>query len=89
MSTNNMFSSFRIEAMKDANLELQFVMPEVTLKTAAHLHRDEELMLELKTDLKLPHASSEQAIAFKYGESNFLPILLSDEKRQMNICDTL
>lgn len=55
--------------MKDANAEVQFLFPPLAdFKVAAHLHREEDLTLELKTDLNLLQTSSVQEITLKYGE---------------------
>ncbi|KAL2082439.1 hypothetical protein ACEWY4_022257 [Coilia grayii] len=68
----------KIKAMKDANLELEFVLPVANFKTAAHLHREEDLILELKTELELPNAKSEQEIILKYGNEKLEAEVKSD-----------
>ena len=62
--------SKRIEAMKDATLDLQLLVPalKADAKVSAHIHRAEGLTLELETDVKLPETSSVQKITLKYGE---------------------
>ena len=59
--------------MKDANMEVQLLVPPFAdFKVAAHLHREEDLTLELKTDFKLPDTNSVQEITLKYGEHRCL-----------------
>ena len=60
--------------MKDATLDLQLLVPalKADAKVSAHIHREEGLTLELKTDIKLPETNSVQEITLKYGEHRCL-----------------
>ena len=60
--------------MKDATLDLQLLVPalKADAKVSAHIHREEGLTLELKTDIKLPETNSVQEITLKYGEYHYL-----------------
>lgn len=63
------FVSNRIAGMKDATVDLRLLVPvlHADAKIAAHLHRGDELTVELMTDVKLPETSSVQKITLKYG----------------------
>ncbi|XP_061561136.1 apolipoprotein B-100-like [Phycodurus eques] len=58
-----------IQAMTDGMLQIQLVVP--ALKTdatiSATMSKAEELIFEIKSDMKLPETSSIQSVTFKYG----------------------
>ncbi|XP_031437274.1 apolipoprotein B-100-like [Clupea harengus] len=69
----------KFESMKDANMEVQLLVPPFAdFKVAAHLHREEDLTLELKTDFKLPDTNSVQEITLKYDNGKLEAEIKSD-----------
>nr|XP_046228822.1 apolipoprotein Bb, tandem duplicate 1 [Scatophagus argus] len=60
-----------LKAMKEGMLQVQLLVPSVSgdATVTASLKRDEELELELKSEIKVMEATSEQKIAMKYDAS--------------------
>ena len=65
--------SLRIEALKDAMLQVQLLVPSLKADATvtAHLNHNAELELELESDIKLPETTSVQKISLKYGTMAF------------------
>jgi len=59
--------------MKEAMLQVQLLVPSINADATftANMKRDEELELELKSEIKVMSATSEQKIAMKYGNVTF------------------
>ncbi len=59
--------------MKEGMLQVQLLVPSISAdaKITANMKRDEELELELKSDIKFLETTSEQKIAMKYGTLSF------------------
>ncbi len=55
--------------MKEGMLQVQLLVPSISAdaKITANMKRDEELELELKSDIKCMSATSEQKMTLKYG----------------------
>ncbi|KAK3516813.1 hypothetical protein QTP70_023691, partial [Hemibagrus guttatus] len=70
----------KIEAMKDALLQVQLLVPdlEADAKVTARLKREEELEIELGTDLKLFDMSSVQKVILKYDHEKVEAQIKSD-----------
>ncbi|XP_060722344.1 apolipoprotein Bb, tandem duplicate 1 [Tachysurus vachellii] len=70
----------KIEAMKEAMLQVQLLVPdlEVDGKLTASLKRDEELEVELKSDLKLTDTSFVQKLVLKYDHERIEAQMKSD-----------
>ncbi|XP_058235125.1 apolipoprotein Bb, tandem duplicate 1 isoform X2 [Hemibagrus wyckioides] len=70
----------KIEAMKDALLQVQLLVPdfEADAKVIARLKREEELEVELENDLKLFDMSSVQKIILKYDHEKVEAQIKSD-----------
>ncbi|XP_041950313.1 apolipoprotein B-100-like isoform X2 [Alosa sapidissima] len=69
----------KLEGMKDANVEVQLLVPPIAdFKVSAHLHREEDLTLELKTDFGLPETKSVQEITLKYDDEKLEVEVKSD-----------
>ncbi|XP_067098265.1 apolipoprotein B-100-like [Osmerus mordax] len=70
----------KIEALKDAMLQVQLLVPSLKADATvtAHLKRDEELELELECDIKLPETTSVQKISLKYDNSKIEAEVKSD-----------
>ncbi|XP_046905494.1 apolipoprotein B-100-like isoform X1 [Hypomesus transpacificus] len=70
----------KIEALKDAMLQVQLLVPSLKADATvtAHLKRDEELQLELESDIKLPETTSVQKISLKYDNSKIEAEVKSD-----------
>lgn len=63
--------------MKEGMLQVQILVPSINADATvtANMKRDEELELELKSEIKVMEATSEQKITMKYGNVIFqLPI---------------
>lgn len=60
---------YRFEAMKDAMVQLQMAIP--ALKTNASittaLRKDEDVLMEFRTDFNLPETSYQEKVSLKYG----------------------
>lgn len=63
--------------MKDAMLQLQMIIP--SLKTdasvTATLKKDEDILMDIDTVIKLPETSYEQKTSLKYG--NYYPSFMA------------
>lgn len=59
--------------MKEGMLQVQLLVPSINADATvtANMKRDEELELELKNEIKVMAASSEQTIKMKYGNVIF------------------
>lgn len=57
--------------MKEGMLQVQLLVPSISADATvtANMKRDEELELELKSEIKVMDATSEQKIAMKYGNA--------------------
>ncbi len=55
--------------MKKGMLQVQLLIPSISADATitANMKRDEELEIELKSDIKVLETTSEQKIAMKYG----------------------
>lgn len=64
------FSSFSLKAMKEGMLQVQLLVPSINSEATitANMKRDEELELELDSEIKVMDATSEQIISMKYGK---------------------
>ncbi|KAK1875569.1 Apolipoprotein B-100 [Dissostichus eleginoides] len=62
-----------LKEMKEAMLQVQLLVPSINADATftANMKRDEELELELKSEIKVMAATSEQNIAMKYDASKF------------------
>ncbi|KAJ4919646.1 hypothetical protein JOQ06_027831 [Pogonophryne albipinna] len=62
-----------LKEMKEAMLQVQLLVPSINADATftANMKRDEELELELKSEIKVMAATSEQKIAMKYDASKF------------------
>uniref|UniRef100_A0A3Q3VRN1 Vitellogenin domain-containing protein n=1 Tax=Mola mola TaxID=94237 RepID=A0A3Q3VRN1_MOLML len=60
-----------LKAMKEGMLQVQLLVPSISADATvtANMKRDEELELELKSEIKVMDATSEQEIAMKYDAS--------------------
>uniref|UniRef100_A0A8C4GXR4 Vitellogenin domain-containing protein n=1 Tax=Dicentrarchus labrax TaxID=13489 RepID=A0A8C4GXR4_DICLA len=60
-----------LKAMKEGMLQVQLLVPSINADATvtANMKRDEELELELKSEIKVMSATSEQKIAMKYDAS--------------------
>ncbi|KAG8011367.1 hypothetical protein GBF38_006124, partial [Nibea albiflora] len=60
-----------LKAMKEGMLQVQLLVPSIKTDATvtANMKRDEELELELKSEIKIMDATSEQKIAMKYDAS--------------------
>ncbi|KAK6294983.1 hypothetical protein J4Q44_G00342090 [Coregonus suidteri] len=72
----------KIEAMKDAMLQVQLLVPSIKADATvtANLKRGEELELELEleSDIKLPETTSVQKITLKYDDEKIVAEVKSD-----------
>ncbi|XP_062406579.1 apolipoprotein B-100-like [Sardina pilchardus] len=69
----------KLEGMKDAEVEVQLLCkPFADFKVSAHLHREAELTLKLKTDFDLATAKSAQEITFTYDDEKLEVEIKSD-----------
>lgn len=65
-----MFSlDHRLQAMNNGMLQVQLLVPALKTDAAvtATMNKAEGLIVEIKSDVKLPETSSLQAVTFKYG----------------------
>lgn len=62
-----------MKAMKDGMLQVQLLVPSIKARATvtANLKRDQELEIELESDIKVLDAASEQKITMKYGNVIF------------------
>ncbi|XP_029281472.1 LOW QUALITY PROTEIN: apolipoprotein B-100-like [Cottoperca gobio] len=62
-----------LKAMKEGMLQVQLLVPSINADATitANMKRDEELELELKSEIKVMATTSEQKIAMKYDASKF------------------
>uniref|UniRef100_A0A671W882 Vitellogenin domain-containing protein n=1 Tax=Sparus aurata TaxID=8175 RepID=A0A671W882_SPAAU len=62
-----------LKAMKEGMLQVQLLVPSISADATvtANMKRDEELELELTSDIKVMAATSEQKISMKYDASKF------------------
>ncbi|XP_071396803.1 apolipoprotein B-100-like [Centroberyx affinis] len=69
-----------LKAMKEAMLQVQLLVPMINADATvtANLKRDEELELELESDIKLLGATSDQKITMKYDDSKIEVEVKSD-----------
>ncbi|XP_064781714.1 apolipoprotein B-100-like [Oncorhynchus masou masou] len=70
----------KIEAMKDAMLQVQLLVPSIKADATvtANVKRGEELELELECDIKLPETTSVQKITLKYDDEKIVAEVKSD-----------
>uniref|UniRef100_A0A674EIQ0 Apolipoprotein Bb, tandem duplicate 1 n=1 Tax=Salmo trutta TaxID=8032 RepID=A0A674EIQ0_SALTR len=70
----------KIEAMKDAMLQVQLLVPSIKADATftANVKRGEELELELESDIKLPETTSVQKITLKYDDEKIVAEVKSD-----------
>nr|XP_046147115.1 apolipoprotein B-100-like [Oncorhynchus gorbuscha] len=70
----------KIEAMKDAMLQVQLLVPSIKADATvtANVKRGEELELELECDIKLPETTSVQKITLKYDDKKIVAEVKSD-----------
>uniref|UniRef100_A0A8C7PEG7 Vitellogenin domain-containing protein n=1 Tax=Oncorhynchus mykiss TaxID=8022 RepID=A0A8C7PEG7_ONCMY len=70
----------KIEAMKDAMLQVQLLVPSIRADATvtANVKRGEELELELESDIKLPETTSVQKITLKYDDKKIVAEVKSD-----------
>ncbi|KAK2825862.1 hypothetical protein Q5P01_020076 [Channa striata] len=63
----------RLEAMRDAMLQLQIAIPALRTDATATvtLTKDEDVFMELETDIKLPETSYQQKTSLKYDDDKF------------------
>uniref|UniRef100_A0A3B5BN13 Vitellogenin domain-containing protein n=1 Tax=Stegastes partitus TaxID=144197 RepID=A0A3B5BN13_9TELE len=66
-------SCFSLKAMKEGMLQVQLLVPSISADATvtANMKRDQELELELKSEIRLPGTTSEQKITMKYGTITF------------------
>ena len=59
----------RLQDQTDAMLQMQLIVPSMKTDASitATLKNSEDLVLEIKSDVKLPATNSVQAVVFKYG----------------------
>ncbi|XP_040920908.1 apolipoprotein B-100-like [Toxotes jaculatrix] len=76
-----------LKAMKEGMLQVQLLVPSVSTDATvtANMKRDEELELEIKSDIKFMDASSEQKIAMKYDASKIQVEFKSDVNTETTI----
>ncbi|XP_038583476.1 apolipoprotein B-100-like, partial [Micropterus salmoides] len=69
-----------LKAMKEGMLQVQLLVPSINADASvtANMKRDEELQLELKSDIKLLETTSEQKITMKYETSKIEVEVKSD-----------
>uniref|UniRef100_A0A8C3AL07 Apolipoprotein Bb, tandem duplicate 2 n=1 Tax=Cyclopterus lumpus TaxID=8103 RepID=A0A8C3AL07_CYCLU len=69
-----------LKAMKEGMLQVQLLVPSIDADATitANIKRDEELELELKSEIKIMAANSEQKIAMKYDDTKFEVAFKSD-----------
>ncbi|XP_054474008.1 apolipoprotein Bb, tandem duplicate 1 [Anoplopoma fimbria] len=69
-----------LKAMKEGMLQVQLLVPSINADATvtANMKRDEELELELKSEIKIMAANSEQKISMKYDASKFEVLFKSD-----------
>ena len=62
--------------MKEGMLQVQLLVPSISADATvtANIKHDEELELELKSEIKVMETTSEQKVAIKYGMSLFLNV---------------
>lgn len=72
--------------MKDAILQLQMIIPSLKTETSvtATLKKDEDMVMNIDTVIKLPETSYEQKTLLKYGKYYLSFIFFSIEGRVSN-----
>ena len=62
--------------MREGMLQVQLLVPSISADdtVTANIKHDEELELELKSEIKVMETTSEQKVAIKYGMSLFLNV---------------
>ncbi|XP_059212875.1 apolipoprotein B-100-like [Centropristis striata] len=75
----------KLMAMKEGMLQVQLLIPSINADATvtANMKREEELELELKSEIKLMDATSEQTIAMKYDASKIEVELKSDVNSEL------
>ncbi|XP_072313030.1 apolipoprotein Bb, tandem duplicate 1 [Eucyclogobius newberryi] len=70
----------KLSEMKEGMLQLQMLVPVLSTDATftANLKRDEEIEVELKSDIKIMEATSEQKLALKYDGSKIEAVFKSD-----------
>ncbi|XP_019909282.2 apolipoprotein B-100 isoform X2 [Esox lucius] len=78
--TLSLVGSTRVEAMKNAMLQVQLLVPliEADATITANLKRDKELQLEFESDVKLQETNSVQKITFTYDDNRIVAEVKSD-----------
>ncbi|CAK6961810.1 apolipoprotein Bb%2C tandem duplicate 1 [Scomber scombrus] len=76
-----------LKAMKEGMLQVQLLVPSIKTDATftANLKREEELELELESDIKVMDAKSEQKIAMKYDASKIEVEIKSDVNTETTI----
>ncbi|XP_039982146.1 apolipoprotein Bb, tandem duplicate 1 [Xiphias gladius] len=76
-----------LKAMKEGMLQVQLLVPSINTEATvtANMKRDEELELELKSEIKFMDATSEQEIAMKYDPSKIEVEFKSDLNTETTI----
>ena len=74
--------------MKEGMLQVQLLVPSISADATvtANMKRDEELELELTSDIKVMAATSEQKISMKYGNVIFQLLFLSEYCMASHCC---
>ncbi|XP_059212565.1 apolipoprotein Bb, tandem duplicate 1 [Centropristis striata] len=74
----------KLMAMKEGMLQVQLLIPSINADATvtANMKREEELELELKSEIKLMDATSEQTIAMKYDDNKLEAEFKSDVKAE-------
>lgn len=69
---------FSLKAMKEGMLQVQLLVPSIRTDATltASMDHDEDLELELKSEIKVMEAISEQKIKMKYGMVSNDPFLI-------------
>ncbi|XP_071324154.1 apolipoprotein Bb, tandem duplicate 1 [Trachinotus anak] len=76
-----------LKAMKEGMLQVQLLVPSINTDATvtANIKRDEELELELKSEIKFMDATSEQKIAMKYDSNKIEVEMKSDVNTKTTI----
>ncbi|XP_070704851.1 apolipoprotein B-100-like [Pempheris klunzingeri] len=76
-----------LKAMKEGMLQVQLLVPSISADATvtANMKRDEELELELKSEVKVMEATSEQKITMKYDDSKIEVEFKSDVNTETTI----
>ncbi|XP_074472222.1 apolipoprotein B-100-like [Sebastes fasciatus] len=75
-----------LKAMKEGMLQVQLLVPSINADATvtANMKRDEELELEVKSEIKVMDATSEQKITMKYDDSKIEVELESDVNSELS-----